>query len=110
MSSWSLTLECGPADRELLIADLWEAGTVGITEGETWLRAFFTEEAIREDILQRFAPYHPSVEEDEEHDWERGLREDIESPPWSSRSPTSRRRRRGWKELVTRSTGQTPEY
>lgn len=69
MSSWSLTLGCGPEDRDVLIADLWESGTTGITEEENWLRAFFDDTADRPGILERFAMYHPTVEEDEPLDW-----------------------------------------
>ena len=69
MSSWSLTIESPPGGREILIADLWEAGTTGITEDESWIRAFFDRSACREQILRQFAPFQPRVEECEEHDW-----------------------------------------
>jgi ribosomal protein L11 methyltransferase len=69
MNSWSLTLESTPADRDLLVADLWEAGTTGITEDESWLRAFFDESANQNEILRRFAAFHPRLEQQEEHDW-----------------------------------------
>ena len=46
---FSIDLECKQADKDMLIADLWEAGSNGIVEGEEWdkpddvakLRAFF---------------------------------------------------------------------
>jgi ribosomal protein L11 methyltransferase len=69
MSSWSLTLEPSPADRELLIADLWEAGTTGITEEDSQVRAFFEGSADRERLLRQFAAFQPQIEEYEERDW-----------------------------------------
>lgn len=69
MKEWSITLRTVVANRDLLIADLWEAGTTGITEDESWLRAFFDDSADRDEILRRFAPYHPVIEDEEDQDW-----------------------------------------
>jgi ribosomal protein L11 methyltransferase len=38
-------LEVDPLDHDALIADLWEAGTVGVTEGDGFVDAFFEDEA-----------------------------------------------------------------
>ena len=48
MSGFSLTLTVPQGDRDNLIADLWEAGTTGITEEDHWLRAFFDDDADAE--------------------------------------------------------------
>ena len=69
MSGWSITLAPAPNDRDLLIADLWDAGTTGITEDEDWLRAFFDRSADRDAVLRRFGPWHPQVEDQDDHDW-----------------------------------------
>jgi ribosomal protein L11 methyltransferase len=71
MTAWSVTLAVPGAERDELIAELWEAGTTGITEEEEWLRAFFDESARPADILSRFARYAPRFEQEEERDWVR---------------------------------------
>lgn len=69
MSGFSVTLQVAAADREQLAAELWEAGTTGITEGDDWLRAFFDDDANREALLDRFAAFRPVLEEQEDYDW-----------------------------------------
>jgi ribosomal protein L11 methyltransferase len=69
VSGWSVTLSCAPAERDLLIADLWEAGTTGITEEQDWVRAFFNSDTDRDAVLRRFALYCPSLETVEDRDW-----------------------------------------
>ena len=69
--SWSVTLDAPAVERDQLIADLWEAGTVGVTEDEDWVRAFFEETVDSGDVLRRFAPYQPRFERDDGHDWVR---------------------------------------
>ena len=69
--SWSVTLDAPVAERDQLIADLWEAGTTGVTEDEDWVRAFFEEDVNSDEVLKRFSLYHPRFERDEDHDWVR---------------------------------------
>ena len=56
---FSIDLECRQADKEMTIADLWEAGSTGIIEVEDWddtasLRAFFDDDARKQMLLDRF--------------------------------------------------------
>lgn len=64
---FSLLIEVG-SDREELIAELWAAGTVGITEEPEVLRAFF-EDGDEQEIRFRFSKWSPLVLPDEDHDW-----------------------------------------
>ncbi|MGE5647038.1 MAG: 50S ribosomal protein L11 methyltransferase [Acidobacteriota bacterium] len=68
-----LRLECAPEDRDLLIAELWERGTTGITEEDAVLQAFF-EAPFGTAQWER---YHPRWEKAEERDWIEVSRE-----PW----------------------------
>ncbi|HYO81977.1 MAG TPA: 50S ribosomal protein L11 methyltransferase [Bryobacteraceae bacterium] len=69
MSDWLLLIDTDGADRDALIADLWEAGTTGITEEDTCVRAFFDGAADRTSILHRLAAWSPVLQEVEPHDW-----------------------------------------
>lgn len=69
MKPFSLTLVAGPAVRDDLIAELWEAGTTGITEEDEWLRAFFDASADPAELLERFRNWKPHVEEQDDRDW-----------------------------------------
>ncbi len=71
MSGFSLTLTAPQGDRDTLIADLWEAGTTGITEEDHWVRAFFDADADAEALQNRFAAYQPHYEPQDDHDWVR---------------------------------------
>lgn len=71
MSGFSLTLQVAASERDRLAAELWDAGTTGITEGDDWLRAFFDEDADREALSARFGEFRPQVEEQEDYDWVR---------------------------------------
>jgi ribosomal protein L11 methyltransferase len=56
---FSIDLECPPEDKDLLIADLWEAGSTGIIELESaelenGLRAFFDDDARQAELQARF--------------------------------------------------------
>jgi ribosomal protein L11 methyltransferase len=64
---FSITLSAA-ADKDRLIAELWEAGTAGITESEDWVRAFF-ENADAVAVMQRFRDYSPLLERVEDQDW-----------------------------------------
>jgi ribosomal protein L11 methyltransferase len=63
---FALVLECTHEARDLLIADLWEAGVAGITETPEGLRAFFEDEADRAALQTQFGG---AIEETEERDW-----------------------------------------
>jgi ribosomal protein L11 methyltransferase len=65
---FSLTLSAADEVRDLLIAQLWEAGTTGITESEDWVRAFF-DDADAEALMRLFREYSPRLERVDEHDW-----------------------------------------
>jgi len=65
----SLVLWVADEDRDAAIAELWDAGTVGITEGATSLRAFFNDDSDDAGLLARFARYEPDLTEEEERDW-----------------------------------------
>ena len=61
---------------DTLIADLWEAGTLGIQEGENSLRAFF--DAGAPALMERFAAYHPELRDEEPRDWSRAWQDQWE--------------------------------
>lgn len=69
MSGFSITLTVPAGERDLLIADLWESGTTGITEDDNWIRAFFDRDTDAHEILRRYAAYRPHLETEEERDW-----------------------------------------
>jgi len=56
---FSIDLDCKQSDKEMTIAELWEAGSNGIVEVEDWddiakLRAFFDDDALQPGLLARF--------------------------------------------------------
>jgi ribosomal protein L11 methyltransferase len=64
------------ADREdILIAELQDYATVGITEEDCGLRAFFQSDQNAVSLLQRFAEFSPELRHEEAIDWERTTRE-----------------------------------
>jgi ribosomal protein L11 methyltransferase len=71
----SILLTCDPSDEDLLIADLHEAGTTGITEEPGGLRAFFVDEPSARDLLDRFAPFQPQLRHEKNIDWEQVTRD-----------------------------------
>jgi ribosomal protein L11 methyltransferase len=71
-------------DRDELIADLWAAGTTGITEEEETLRAFF-EDGAEGIVLQQLAPYAPALEREENRDWVRDVQEQWKPFPVGDR-------------------------
>jgi ribosomal protein L11 methyltransferase len=76
---FSLELHCGPEQRDMLIADLWEQGSTGIVElDESRLRAFFDDEAGEAALLERYAPYRPEPRTEEDRDWVAYAREKLE--------------------------------
>jgi ribosomal protein L11 methyltransferase len=57
-----------PADNDLLIAELWSAGSAGIAELDSGrLRAFFEDDADRDALIERFGPV--SWRQEEQCDW-----------------------------------------
>ena len=67
---FSLYLECRQEEKDLLIAELWDEGSTGITEvDEQHLRAFFERDADAAGLLQRFAAFGPQWEREEVIDW-----------------------------------------
>jgi ribosomal protein L11 methyltransferase len=66
---FSITLTASANERDSLIADLWEAGTTGITETDDWVRAFFEPASDARAIVERFREYAPVLERVEDHDW-----------------------------------------
>ena len=66
---FSLLLHCLPADEDRLSAELFEAGTAGISEEPGGLRAFFEDESDRQTLEQRFALYQPEFRREDPVDW-----------------------------------------
>jgi ribosomal protein L11 methyltransferase len=65
---FSLEIESDADGRDLLIADLWEQGSCGITEPEGHhLQAFFEDGSDRNALLARYPGAAIRIEED--HDW-----------------------------------------
>ncbi len=105
---YSLLMVCPNRDKDILIADLWECGTCGITENDvpgdfTELRAFFGDGVDAAALLDRFSPYAPELHPEELTDWRKAMVENwptIEAgrqffivPAWSdAAAPPGRRR------------------
>jgi ribosomal protein L11 methyltransferase len=76
---FSIDLDCKQSDKEITIADLWEAGSTGIIEVEDWddiarLRAFFDNDAQEAALLSRFGgEAHPA----DTRDWVAFAREHL---------------------------------
>jgi ribosomal protein L11 methyltransferase len=73
----SLVLRCGPEEKDLLIAELWESGVSGITEHELppALEAFFEDDSLLPSLLKRFAAYRPEWASAEPRDYLRDFEE-----------------------------------
>jgi ribosomal protein L11 methyltransferase len=72
---FSLLLHPSPDREDILIAELQECGTAGVTEEDRGLRAFFQGDQDAVSLLQRFAEFSPELREEEATDWERNTRE-----------------------------------
>jgi ribosomal protein L11 methyltransferase len=71
---FSLEIECDPAERDLLIAELWEQGSAGIVEvDERHVRSFFEDTADREALLGRYPGAATRTEE--QRDWVQSARD-----------------------------------
>ena len=57
---FTVRIEVEPADQDLLLAELWEAGTLGVTEEDGALEAWFE----TEDLAARFGAPAPAPERD----------------------------------------------
>ncbi|HLK17600.1 MAG TPA: 50S ribosomal protein L11 methyltransferase [Bryobacteraceae bacterium] len=60
-----------PDHDDLLIAELWDAGTTGIVEEDGGIRAFFDDPTQ----IQRFAQYNPEIREEQPVDWAQATRD-----------------------------------
>ncbi|MEO8128846.1 MAG: 50S ribosomal protein L11 methyltransferase [Bryobacteraceae bacterium] len=65
----SVFLTVSDAAKDALIAELWEAGTTGITEENGALRAFFEDGLDASELERLFAEYNPHVTAEENRDW-----------------------------------------
>jgi ribosomal protein L11 methyltransferase len=71
---FSLEIECDPEDRELLIAELWERGSAGITElSDARVRAFF-EETVNPGPLVELYP-GSIIRPEPQRDWVQSARD-----------------------------------
>lgn len=66
---FSLLLSPKPGQEDHVIAELWDAGTVGIAEEEGQLRAFFDESDEEAAILARFSEFFPLKRIEEQTNW-----------------------------------------
>jgi ribosomal protein L11 methyltransferase len=71
---FSLYLECTQEEKDRLIAELWERGSIGITEadllaGLCGLRAFFDEDISASALAREFSAWSARAESEEPRDW-----------------------------------------
>jgi len=95
---FSLLLHPSADGEDILIAELQECGTAGITEEDGGLRAFFESDRDAVSLLQRFAGFSPELREEQPVDWERRTREAWPPflvgerfylvAPWDAAAPT----------------------
>ncbi len=64
-----LEIDCTDADRDLLIAELWDRGTAGIHEVPGGLRSFFDDPSLVPRLRHDFAAHHPEILPVSEEDW-----------------------------------------
>jgi ribosomal protein L11 methyltransferase len=95
---FSLLLHPTSDSQDILIAELQDCGTVGITEEENGLRAFFSADSKAVLLLERLAGFSPELREEMPTDWEQVTR-DAWPPlcvgerfylvaPWDDTAPT----------------------
>jgi ribosomal protein L11 methyltransferase len=72
---FSLLLHPSDDREDILMAELLECGTAGVTEDDAGLRAFFERDDDAVSLLQRFAEFSPEFREEPSTDWERVTRE-----------------------------------
>ena len=66
---FAIRLHVSEAEKDHLTAELWDAGTSGISEEAGVLRAFFDRPAVGSALLDRFRSYQPQLFEEPETDW-----------------------------------------
>jgi ribosomal protein L11 methyltransferase len=71
---YSLFLHCTPAEEDLLVADLADAGTTGLAEEDGGVRAFFDDLADPEMLVRQFARCEPELRREADIDWEQVVR------------------------------------
>ena len=77
---FSLLLQVPPDREEILIAELHECGTAGISEEEgAGLRAFFEAGCDAAELVRRFADFSPELRTEKAADWEQATRDSF--PP-----------------------------
>jgi ribosomal protein L11 methyltransferase len=67
---FSLLLHTSGDREDILLAELQECGTAGITEEGGGLRAFFEADQASASLLERFAEFSPEFREEPPTDWE----------------------------------------
>lgn len=71
---FSLYLECRQEEKDRLVAELWDRGSIGITEadllpGVCSLRAFFDDDGIAAGLLHEFSAWSARSETEPPRDW-----------------------------------------
>jgi ribosomal protein L11 methyltransferase len=79
---FSIDIECGQADREIAIAELWEAGCTGIIERDESIRVFFDDDARQPELLARFGG---DAQPADTRDWVAFAREHLKPMPIGER-------------------------
>ena len=83
---FSLSMHVEDAERDLLIADLWDSGATGITEEDDGaLRAFFGPESDQRHLVRQFKDFMPQVRQEEDRDWVRMAQDQWEPFPVGER-------------------------
>lgn len=72
---FSLYVECPEQEKDLVIAELWEEGSAGITDSEGGLRAFFEDEATAGRLAAKF---RVEYRVEEQRDWIAVSREKVQ--------------------------------
>src|ERR1700737_637925 len=71
---FSLYLECRQEEKDMLVAELWERGSAGITESDlggsrAGLRAFFAADSHAPQLEQEFSRWSARCEPETSRDW-----------------------------------------
>jgi ribosomal protein L11 methyltransferase len=64
-----LELQCSDAERDFLIAELWDRGSAGISEMPNTLRSFFNDDLLIPQLLHDFARHNPQATPVVDEDW-----------------------------------------
>jgi ribosomal protein L11 methyltransferase len=65
----AIVLRVPVPEQDQVTAELWDAGTAGITEDGERLTAFFEDDSAAATLLARFEEWKPQLEPQQEHDW-----------------------------------------